>query len=173
MQLYRFSPILNQDRLLEAITYLHATCHELCRQAVGRYLPVSGNVGVFCHEDEEFSALMSLRESLTDETANYNQKYFRLLEPITIDEKDGVPAATYEYLYIRKVDPYRSQVGDIDFVMPTIEHRTLQSQLSNTNFTHFARNFERPEENMIELWDPKQDVLSYLVTQKLDELITS
>ncbi len=63
MKLYRFSPIKNQAKLEEAIQHIHFACFQLCKQALGRYLPVAGNVGVFCHYDDEYAYLTELRKS--------------------------------------------------------------------------------------------------------------
>jgi len=173
MKLYRFSPIESEEQLLQAITYAHKACYELCLQVIGEYLPVAGNIGIFTHYEEEFQFLTALRRKLTDETVHYNHKYFKLLTPIRINAEDGVPAATYEYLYIRKPDPYRSQVGDVDFVMDPKKHQALAQSRVTGEFTKRARRFERVEENMIELWDPDIDVIPYIVTRSMSDTIAS
>lgn len=162
MKLYRFSPITSEEGLLEAIQYLHQANHKLCFETIGRLLPVRGCIGVFCHDYEEFSFLTKLRQQLTYPAPNYNGKYYPLKHPITFPEQDGVPAATYEYLYIRQADPYRSQVGDVDFVMPHDRFEKLKAGLVTGEFRHGARLFERPEENMVELWLPEYDVVSFI-----------
>lgn len=171
MKLYRFSPIKSEAELLEAITYLHEACNKLAYQACGRYLPVRGNVGIFTHYDEEFNALTELRKSLTSADITYKGKYFKLVRPITIPEKDGVPGATYDFLYIRRADPYRSQVGDIDFVMPVEEHEAMKRKLNTDTFLNGARLFGRPEENMIELWNPDVDVIPYIAAEYMQDSI--
>ena len=170
---YLFSPIESEGQLLEAVTYVHKACHELCLQVTSEYLPVAGNIGIFTHYDQEFQFLAALRQKLTDETVHYNHKYFKLLTPIRIEAQDGVPAATYEYLYIRKPDPYRSQVGDVDFIMDPQKHQVFSQSLLAGEFTKGARRFERVEENMIELWNPDVDVLPYIVTQPMSDTIAS
>lgn len=171
MKLYRFSPIMSEDGLREAIRYTHRACHKLCKESVGEYLPVSGNVGIFCHDYDEYEYLTNLRKELTDETPNYNGKYFPLKYPITIEADGDVPAATYSYLYIRKVDPYRSQVGDVDFVMPPTEQAAMKRGLTVGDFRKGARLFERLDENMIELWKPAYDVASYIVTEPMSQKV--
>lgn len=54
MNNFRFSPIKSQSELLEAITYIHFSCHKLLKQKIGRYLHVAGNIGVFCHDEDEY-----------------------------------------------------------------------------------------------------------------------
>lgn len=172
MKLYRFSPITTELGLMEALKYLHETSHQLCKQVYGEYLPVRGNVGIFCHDYDEFTRLTELRKNLAHETPNYNSKYFPLKQPITFAEKDGIPAATYEYLYIRQVDPYRSQVGDVDFIVTPDVFNRYNGTLTVDIFAKGARIFGRPEENMIELWLPAYDVICYIAETKMTECIS-
>ena len=171
MKLYRFSPISSEMELMDALRYLHKTSHKLCFEVIGGYLPVRGNVGIFCHNYSEFKYLTGLCKELTLSEPNYNGKYFPLKQPVHFEEKDGVPAATYEYLYIRQVDPYRSQVGDVDFVMPPGTFAEYTSSLVMGTFRNGARVFERPAENMIEPWKPERDVISYVATEALADII--
>jgi hypothetical protein len=103
---------------------------------------------------------VSLREKLAHARPNYNGKYFPLKKPLHFPEKNGVPAATYTYIYIRQVDPYRSQVGDIDFMMSSEVFEPYKNALETSEFRSGARVFGRPEENMVELWLPNYDVIS-------------
>ncbi|MBI2797671.1 hypothetical protein HYX70_00020 [Candidatus Saccharibacteria bacterium] len=129
MKLYRFSPIQNQDELLEAVKYIHFACYKLCKQSFGKYLPNAGNAGVFCHYDEEYDKLVGIRKQLTELSEDPKQKYFKLHEPIVIETKDDIPETTYTYLYIRKPDIYRAQVGDIDFYLEQKEYHELKKSL--------------------------------------------
>lgn len=162
MKLYRFSPIETEEQLFEAIRHLHYACNKLCYQIFGRYLPNAGNVGVFCHYDKEYDALIELRKKLTQEADNINQKYFRLHEPITIEANEMGPQNTYSYLYIRRPDPYRAQVGDVDFYIEADEYAELADNLPKG-----ARQFERPELDMLELYDPNIDALAYVGTDSM------
>lgn len=85
----KFSPIENREQLLETIKYTHFRCFELLKKNFGKYLPVAGNIGIFCHYDEEYQFLTDLRKQLTVESDNWNQKYYRLAEPITISAEGG------------------------------------------------------------------------------------
>ncbi|HVS79287.1 MAG TPA: hypothetical protein VHD84_03310 [Candidatus Saccharimonadales bacterium] len=166
MKLYRFSPIKNQEELLRAIEYIHFACYRLCNNSFGKSLPNAGNVGVFCHYDEEYATLTELRKGLTEASDNFNQKYFRLHKPITIAGKDNIPETTYAYLYIRKPDPYRSQVGDIDFYLEPEEHSKLKKDLPPG-----ARLFDRQDLDMVELYDPDVDALAYVSDYKMTEKV--
>ncbi len=171
MKLYRFSPIKDEDQLREAIEYLHFACFELCKQSLGRYLPVAGNIGVFCHYDDEYELLTQVRKGLTEESDNVNQKYYHLHDPIVVPAKGDVPETTYTYLYIRKPDPYRSHVGDVDFVLDIQEYEELKSSLLNGKVVKGARVFDRPDLDMVELYDPDVDALGYISTEKMTEQV--
>jgi hypothetical protein len=115
MKLYRFSPITDKEQLLQAIEHVHVECYKLCKQSFGEYLPNAGNMGIFCHYDDEFEYLKSVRDDMAHPSNNPDLKYYELLEPIVIPAKDDVPETTYTHLYIRRPDPYRAHVGDVDF----------------------------------------------------------
>ena len=87
MKLYRFSPIKNKDKLFEAIEYIHFSCFKLCKEAFGKYLPIAGNIGVFCHYNNEYEFLTKLREELTEKSDNFNQKYYHFHNSIIISQK--------------------------------------------------------------------------------------
>lgn len=169
MKLYRYSPIENKEQLFEAIRHIIIACHKLCKQSFGKYLPNAGNVGIFCHYENEYKTLTALRQELTEASDNFNQKYFRLHEPITVPAIDNVPATTYTYLYIRKPDPYRAQVGDLDFYLKPEDYVAIKNDLQNNKSIKGARIFSRPELDMIELYDPDVDVLAYVSTHKMTE----
>lgn len=167
MKSYRFSPIRDKAQLLEAIRHIHFSCYKLCQQSLAKYLPNAGNVGVFCHYDDEYALLTKIREELTEPSANPNQKYFRLYEPITIPAENDVPEATYTHLYIRKPDPYRHHVGDVDFFLEPEKYTELKQALLGDKVIKGARVFERPDLDMIELYDPDVDALGYISTEKM------
>lgn len=171
MKLYRFSPIRNQDEMLEAVAYTHYESFRLCKQSFNRYLPTAGNVGIFFHYQDEFESLTKLREELTESSVNFNQKYFKLHEPITISAKEDVPETTYTFLYIRQPDPYRHHVGDIDFYLPEEEYSLLKTKMENERELLHARLFPSPRLDMIELHDPDSDVLAYVSTKKMSDLV--
>lgn len=165
MNLYRFSPIKNEEQFLEAIRHIHFACFELCKQSFGKYLPVAGNIGVFCHYEDEYKFLTQLRKELTEESDNVNQKYFHLHNPIVIPARGDVPETTYTYLYIRKPDPYRFHVGDVDFVLEKDKYHELKKSLQGGAVVKGARIFERPDSDMIEFFDPDYDVLAYVASK--------
>lgn len=171
MNLYRFSPIKSQEELLEVIKYLHFESYRLCKQSLGKYLPNAGNVGIFCHYDAEYEYLTELREQMTESSENFNQKYFRLHEPIVIPAENSIPETTYEFLYIRQPDPYRHHVGDIDFYLEESEYQVLKDSLIAGQQLLGTRVFPGPHLDMVELFDPDSDVLAYVSTAKMTDLV--
>lgn len=169
MKLYRFSPIKNQKQLVKAITHIHFSCHRLCKRTFGEYLQNAGNVGVFCHYADEYAALIALRKRLCEPSNNPDQKYFKLHKPVVIPAKGNVPKTTYTYLYIRKPDPYRSQVGDIDFYLAPADYAQRKRSLETGKTLPGARIFPRQDLDMIELFDPDIDVLAYVSTHLMTE----
>jgi hypothetical protein len=167
MKLYRFSLIQSKEELLAAIKHVHIECHKLCYQSFGKYLPVVKDIGIFCHYDEEYLFLTKLKEELTDANGNIDNKYFRLHTPIIIPQIDDIPEATYTYLYIRKPDPYRSQVGDIDFYLEPNEYQKLKEDIQSGKSISGARTFERAIPDMIELFDPDIDALGYVCPEMM------
>jgi hypothetical protein len=174
MKLYRFSPIETKEQLLEAIKYTHFACYKLCKQSFSKYLPNAGNIGIFCHYDREYEYLTTLQKELCEMTDNFNQKYFKLLTPIVIPAGGDVPETTYTYLYIRKPDPYRYQVGDLDFYLEQSEYDELkQSLLTGKSDINGARAFDRADLDMVELYDPDVDTLGYVSIHKMTEKVRS
>ena len=168
---YRFSPIDSKEKLLKAIEHIHFSAYKLCKQSFGCYLPNSGNLGLFCHYDDEFELLKKTRNEITEKTDNPELKYFTLLDPIVIAAKDGVPATTYTHLYIRKPDVYRYQVGDIDFYLEDSKYQDLKNAMLGGKQVKGARVFERLDLDMIELYDPDVDVLAYVSTSTMTEKV--
>ena len=171
MQLYRYSPIKSHNEMIEAIEYLHFESFRLCKQTFGHYLPVAGNVGIFCHYQDEYEQLTELRKKLTEDSVSFNQKYFKLHEPIIFPAKGDIPETEYTFLYIRQPDPYRHHVGDIDFYLPEDEYRSLKTEMENGKELPHARLFPSPRLDMIELHEPDSDVLAYVSTEKMADIV--
>ena len=171
MKLYRFSPIKNENELLDAIKHIHFESHKLCKNSFGKYLPNAGNVGVFCHYDDEYKYLIGIREKLTEASDNFNQKYFRLHNPIVIPARDDVPETTYGFLYIRQSDPYRHHVCDMDFYLEENEYADLKKHIEGGEAAPGARVSPSPRLDMIELFDSDSDVLAYVSTKKMADLV--
>ena len=167
MNLFRFSPIQNTEQLLKAVEYIHGACHELCKQSMERYLPVAGNVGIFCHFEDEFIFLKQLQAELTDANKRVYGKYFLLHTPLVIPARNDIPGATYRYLYIRRPDPDKQQVGDLDFYLEPEKYTGLKQSLLSGKVIKGARVLpNRPDLDLIELYDPKIDALGFIGDKK-------
>lgn len=171
MKLYRFSPMATKEELFEAIRYIHTACYQLCKESFGRYLPNAGNMGVFCHYEDEYEKLVTIRSELTEPSANPDQKYFRLYEPIVIAAEGDVPETAYTHLYVRRPDPYRHHVGDVDFYLPESEYKQLKQSLLEGQLIQGARVFDRRDLDMIELHNPDIDALGYVSTSTMTEQV--
>jgi hypothetical protein len=167
MKLYRFSPIANEESLFETIRHIHQSTHKLCLKAYGEYLPVRGTMVIFCHYENEYEYLGDVLDKLTDKKDSFNGKYYKLREPIEMPKIDDVPTATYHWLYIRKPDPWRGQVGDIDFILhPEKAYTKLKAKLQKAE-TKNMRLFPRDDLDLIELHDPDIDVLAYFASKSI------
>lgn len=171
MKLYRYSPIKTQSQLLEALKYTHLVSLRLCKKVLGEYLPVAGNFAIFCHYGNEFEYLTDLRKHLTREVVHFNNKYFQLIEPIIIPIEDGMPETTYEFMYVRRADPYRGQVGDVDFVMDPKKFAEFVGSLKAGKQVPGARIIQTSGLDLVELYDPDFDVLAYVTDCTMAEQI--
>src|SRR3990167_7388017 len=102
---------------------------------------------------------------------NLYQKYFRLHNPIVIPARGDVPKTTYAYLYIRRPDQYRAQVGDVDFVIGDKEYLELKESLQKGSQINGAKIFDRPDLDMVELSDPDIDALAYVSIRAMTEKV--
>ncbi len=171
MKLYRFSPIQNNEQFCKAIEHIHFESYKLCKQSFGKYLPNAGNISIFCHYDDEYEFLTGLRKEMTAASDNFNQKYFLLHNPIIISAQGDVPQTIYTYLYIRKPDPYRHHVGDIDFYLEPSKYTKLKEEIQNDKKIKGIRVFDREDLDMIELFNPDLDVLAYVSTKIMTQIV--
>ncbi len=169
MKPYRFSPIKTKKELFDAITYTHFACYKLCKHSFGRYLKNAGNIGIFCHYAEEHTVLTSIRKELTIQSNNPDQKYFLLSNPIIIPPHEDVPETMYTHLYIRKPDNNKSQVGDVDFFLSVEDYKKIKLSLLKGDNIKGARIFERPDLDMIELYDNNIDALAYVYSTETEQ----
>lgn len=155
--------------LIYTLERIHVDCHRLCRKALGRYLPVAGNIGVFCQSDEEFEMYTKVRERVTHQSDDPNQKYFALKEPIVMSAHGDIPSATYTHLYIRKPNPESPEAGDVDFVLSKDEYAKLKDRIIGGEAIPGASIYDRPGWDTIEVRDPHISALAYIGTQEMAE----
>lgn len=163
MRLYRFSPILSYKGLTETVSYLDSAAQELSKKVYAEQLPIAGNIGIFTHYQEEYDYLINLSRDLTYQDIHFNNKYFKLRESICVDNR------VYDFLYIRKPDPYRAQVGDVDFVLREPEFSDLKLNLEQANNFTYIRTLKRTDVDMLEMYHPDSDVLAYIVPNTMAE----
>lgn len=169
MKLFRFSPIKSENELLEAIEHIHFESFKLCKQKLGLVLPVTGNIGVFCRSRQEFEFLTKIRKEWTDLTDNWNEKYYRLHKPIVIAAKEAAPKTTYTYFYVRKPDKKHNQVGDLDFYMEPEKYKKLKQFLSSGKVMEGVTILDRPELDLIEISNPRVDVVAFIGQKTMEE----
>ena len=66
---------------------------------------------------------------MTDTSDAPFEKYFKSRESIIVNKKDGTVGATFTHLYIRKLDPYRHHIGDVDFILEKVEYNELKESV--------------------------------------------
>lgn len=153
---------------MDAIKYTHFKCFELLKRNFDRYLPVAGNIGIFCHYDGEYEFLTKLREELTEKSDNWNEKYYRLHESIMIPAQNTIPDTMYTYLYIRRPDQHK-EVGDVDFVLDKKRYDELKDSLLADTEIRGMEYFDRPFLDLIKVFDSDIDVLSFIGTKNMTE----
>jgi len=113
--------------------------------------------------------LKKIQKTLVEPSDNPEQKYFTLIKPIVVPQFEDVPETIYTHLYIRRPDPYRHHVGDLDFFLPEKKYQILKQRLLDGKEIKDARVFERPDLDMIELYNPNIDVLAYVSTETMTQ----
>ena len=161
----------NYVNLLSLIYKIHIDCFKLCKNSLGKYLPVAGNIGIFCQTEKDFNILTELRQKITKKMDNPNQKYYPLLKPIVIPRIKNTPQAIYTHLYIRKPNKNSPQKGDIDFVIGSRDYKKLKQKLKEGIKISGASIYNRPGWDMIELKNQKINALAYIGTKEMTKNI--
>jgi len=89
--------------------------------------------------------------------------------PITISSKNGIPKTTYTYLYIRKPDIKTTHIGDVDFYMAPNKYLNLKKSLLAGTIIDGISVFERPDLDLIRLFDSEIDVSSFIGQKTMSE----
>lgn len=171
MNQFRFSPIRSKEAMLQALEYIHIQSFRLCYENIGRILPVAGNIGIFCHYQDEFEYLTGLRKELT-ENRNWNNKYFKLHVPIVMKAHDSIPQTTYTYLYIRRPEVEHTHVGDADFYLPPAQYEKLKEEVKGGRYGSGVSMFERPDLDLVRLSNPAIDVSAFIGSYDLEKITT-
>jgi hypothetical protein len=158
--------------LLTIIQNIHVNCFTLCKYTIGTYLPIAGNIGIFCQSEDEFETFTKIQKEICEASDNSNQKYFILKNPITIEQTRDIPTTTYTHLYIRKPSPNSPERGDVDFVLGKTEYENLKQEvLNNPNNVPGASIYNRPGWDTIEIRDANISALAYVTTTEMAEKV--
>ncbi len=162
------TPINTADELLKRIKYIHYSAYKLCKQSFNHYFPNPGNIGVFCHFDNEYEFLVKLRTQLTEASSEPNRKYFRLHEPIIFPANRDAPEVAYTYLYIRKPDPtpYGQYLGDVDFYTEDAQYNELIKQVEKQEIPGVSLYEQPGVGTMVQLASPDIDIVAYVSTRE-------
>ncbi len=155
MQLYRYSPIANEQVLHEAIAYVAEASSALCRQVVGEVFPIT-SLTVFAHYPSESICLKKLLLTMGEQVGNTNGPRVALHAPINLGSH------TITHLRVREPDPYHAQVGCVDLNVPDYDLFKRDFLATHPNN---LRLLVRPEYELIELFDPDADVLGYVLSE--------
>ena len=156
-QLYRFSPIKNKKDLLEAIEYITTNATKLGEMVLNEQHYI-GSLTVFSHYKDEFERLKEILLDMGNLETENNGPFVRFSTPLRIGRNN------IQLVRIRKPDPYRMQVGCVDFIIEdynAFKKKYLKSKSDN------LRLFERLQYEMIEFFDPDFDVLAYVLSENL------
>ncbi len=157
----------NIDKIIEQI---HKDCFRICYLALGKYLEIAGNVGIFCQSEQEYGEFVSSKNELTEPSDNPNQKYFKLRKNIIIPRANDIPETIYTHLYIRKPDPtpYGLYRGDIDFVLDLIKYLEFKKTIKQVVG---AQIYDRPGWDTIQITNPQIKSVAYVSTKEFAEKV--
>lgn len=161
------------DKFLERVKHIHKDCNLICKQTIGKYLPVAGNIGIFCQNESEYKDFLDVKNTITKSSHNPNQKYFELIEPIIISGDSEIPESTYTYLYIRKPDPtpYGKYLGDIDFVLENDAYESLKQRVITGTLGDTVVLYDRPGWDTIQVTSPDVTSVAYISTKEFAEKV--
>jgi len=160
-----------KDQIFELVKNIHVDCFKLCKDAIGKYLPVAGNVGIFCQTEDDFLEFTNIRKEITEPSSNPVQKYYRLNEPFVIPAVDDIPQTIYTHLYIRKPSNDSPEAGDVDFVLSSKEYLSLKQKIMEGVEIKGAGIYNRPGWDNIEIRNSKINALTYIGTQEMAEKV--
>ncbi|HOR02342.1 MAG TPA: hypothetical protein PKZ92_03750 [Candidatus Woesebacteria bacterium] len=155
MQLYRFSPIKDEQQLRKTVIYIANETSKLSKKIIGKILPIK-SLTVFSHYPDEFEKLSEITKTIGNFLNENNGPRIILHKPIKVGNN------TIIHLRIRKPDPYRMQVGCNDFEI--IDYNTFKNE-NLSKHTNNLRLIKRSNYEMIEFFDPDFDILAYVVSK--------
>ncbi|HEC63991.1 MAG TPA: hypothetical protein ENI23_01715 [bacterium] len=167
------SKISNKKELLDTITKLHFEAYHLIQSSFSKYFPNAGNVGIFCHYEDEYNNLIKIRDSLSYKSSEPNRKYFKLKQPIVTEAKNEIPQVKYTHLYIREPDPspYGEHLGDIDFFVKDSEYKELLDEVDKGRIKNAIIYIQDGIGKIIQVANDSIETLAYISTKNITETI--
>lgn len=156
MQLYRFSPIENEEAALKALEHIGRGLRELSSLVLNEGLQIN-TLKIFAHYENEYKLLRQWVDSIgqAKDEGSPTSYYVEPDKPMTVGD-DPI-----EYVGIRVPDPYRAQVGCGDFVVSNYE----DFKAKYLGKSPFIREVPHQKYQMLELFHPDIDVLGYIVKE--------
>jgi len=161
---------MQQSRLIDQVTHIYYACAQLIYDSIDYIPETAGNVAIFCQTDEEYDGFQKLANHLVRPSDNPAQKYFQLIEPISIKGKGEIPPTVLSWLYIRKPSKDTPEAGDIDFVLTQEEYNELKEQTGNGNIQNCSI-YARASWDMLEFRHPNYDCIPYITILPMAEKV--
>jgi hypothetical protein len=156
MKLYRYSPIQNNEGCTKALEYIQQKLRELSGHVIEEELPIN-TLKIFAHYEDEYTFLKEWVDSIgkNEDEGSRTSYYVRPNIPMVINN-DPI-----EFVGIRVPDPYRSQVGCGDYVVPNFD----KFKSKYLGKSPFVREVPHQRYEMLEFFHPDIDVLGYIVKE--------
>lgn len=152
MQLYRFSPIQNEETFWKAAEYTAEQMKQLSQKVLNEILPIY-NLKLFPHYSDEYTYLHQLLTSMGPQAPAISKTSFY----VTVDKI--IAGEHITALGVRVVDPYRMQVGCGDYT--TDKYEVYKQKVGDSPFIRYLEHT-----NMLEIWHPDFDVLGYILPKE-------
>lgn len=163
---------MSEDKLFSRIETISNNCHEIIYRSLGKYLDVSGNIGVFCQSKNEYKEFMRFSKVLIKKSDDPKQKYYQLIDPIVISYKGIKLDAIYTHLYIRKYDSssYGRYLGDVDFILSNKDYLELKYRVEKEALDG-AQMYDRPGWDTIQFTNSEINAVAYVSTKEFAEKV--
>jgi len=146
--------LYNEEEIAKKVKYVAGQASKLSISIVGVDFPIH-SLTIFSHEEKEFENLKNILFEIGQPFNENNGPRVVLNNPISAGKN------TITHLRIRKPDTERPQVGcnDFDTDYYSFKEKYLLKYTNNLKLT------QRPDYEMIEFYNPKFDVLAYVVSE--------
>jgi hypothetical protein len=158
------------DELLNRIQLLHSAAYNLCHTLFQTEFKNSGNLGIFCQNEQEYNYFLKLQQDIAKISSNSLQKYFPLKKDIQIQHPNGKEIICYTHLYIRKPDStaYGKYLGDIDFYVKAEEYQIFKTFALSKGLESIHMYNQNGVGELVEIQDNLQKVLVYIsITRRI------